>query len=100
MTKGKVYLVGGGPGDPGLLTIKGAECLRKADYVVYDALSNPDFVNMAPERAKKFYVGKRGAVHAMEQEDINALLVRLGKEFCKKGKPLCSVCPLAGSEVI
>ena len=80
MTKGKVYLVGGGPGDPGLLTIKGAECLRKADYVVYDALSNPDFVNMAPERAKKFYVGKRGAVHAMEQEDINALLVRLGKK--------------------
>lgn len=78
--KGKVYLVGGGPGDAGLLTIKGAECLRAADYVVYDALSNPAFINLAPEKAEKIYVGKRGAVHAMEQEDINALLVRLGKK--------------------
>ena len=77
MKKGKVYLVGGGPGDPGLLTIKGAECLRSADYVVYDALSNPDLIDLAPESSKKIYVGKRGAVHAMEQEDINRLLVRL-----------------------
>lgn len=77
--KGKVYLVGGGPGDAGLLTLKGAECLRAADCVVYDALANADLLGLAPERAKKIYVGKRGAVHALEQEKINSLLVRLAR---------------------
>ncbi len=78
--KGKVYLVGAGPGDAGLLTIKGAECLRVADYVVYDALANADLLALAPGVAKKIYVGKRGAVHALEQEEINGLLVRLGRK--------------------
>ncbi len=77
--KGKVYLVGGGPGDAGLLTLKGAECLRAADCVVYDALANSGFLDLAPEKAKKIYVGKRGAVHALEQEEINSLLVRLAR---------------------
>ena len=77
--KGKVYLVGGGPGDAGLLTLKGADCLRAADCVVYDALVNADLLNLARAAAKKIYVGKRGAVHALEQEAINSLLVRLAR---------------------
>ncbi|MBU2572740.1 MAG: uroporphyrinogen-III C-methyltransferase [Elusimicrobia bacterium] len=77
--KGKVYLVGGGPGDAGLLTLKGAECLRAADCVVYDALANADLLAHAPEKAEKIYVGKRGAVHALEQDEINSLLVRLAR---------------------
>ncbi|MBI4801680.1 MAG: uroporphyrinogen-III C-methyltransferase [Elusimicrobia bacterium] len=77
--KGKVYLVGGGPGDAGLLTLKGAECLRAADCVVYDALANADMLALAPAKVEKIYVGKRGAVHALEQNEISNLLVRLAR---------------------
>jgi len=75
MKKGIVYLVGAGPGDPGLITVKGADCLRKADIVVYDYLANPVLLNLAPLQSKKLYVGKKGATHSAEQQDINALLV-------------------------
>jgi uroporphyrinogen III methyltransferase/synthase len=74
---GIVYLVGAGPGDPGLLTLRGAELLRSADVVVYDYLSNPQLLAHCPE-AETIYVGKKAAHHSMTQEQINALLVEKG----------------------
>jgi uroporphyrinogen III methyltransferase/synthase len=75
---GIVFLVGAGPGDPGLLTLRGADLLALADLVVYDALVNPRLLSHCP-RAEKIYVGKRAASHSMTQEQINALLVEGGK---------------------
>ena len=74
--KGKVFLIGAGPGDPGLLTLKGRDRLEKADVVVYDALVNARLLDYAKSGAARFYVGKRGHQHAMEQSQINDLLVR------------------------
>ncbi|WKY47437.1 hydroxymethylbilane synthase [Eubacteriaceae bacterium ES3] len=78
--KGKVYLAGGGCGDPELITVKAMEILRKADVVVYDALVNESFLKEARSDAEIIYVGKRAANHAMKQEEINALLVEKGLE--------------------
>ena len=75
MGKSRVYLVGAGPGDPGLITLRGLECLRSADVVVYDLLANPRLLREARGEAELIYVGKRGGQHTMKQEDINALLV-------------------------
>ena len=78
----KVYLVGAGPGDPGLITIKGVECLRRADVVVYDRLVAPTLLNYTPAHAEKIYVGKASSDHTLPQNEINALLVekaRAGK---------------------
>lgn len=72
--KGEVYLIGAGPGDPGLLTLKGRECLARADVVVYDALIHPAILDFAKPSAPLLYVGKRGKHHAMEQSQINELL--------------------------
>jgi uroporphyrinogen III methyltransferase/synthase len=72
---GVVYLVGAGPGDAGLLTLRGAELLRRADVVVYDALVNPDLLRLAPRTAEFIYAGKRAKAHAMPQGDMNQLLV-------------------------
>jgi len=75
-THGKlVYLIGAGPGDPGLISLKGVRCLEKADVVVYDYLSNPRLLVHCRADAEKIYVGKKGSRHTMEQEDINKLLV-------------------------
>ena len=73
-----MYLVGAGPGDPGLITVRGAELLRSADVVVYDYLSNPKLLDHCPH-AQTIYVGKKAANHSMTQEQINALLVEKGK---------------------
>ena len=78
--KGTVYLAGGGCGDPGLITIKAMEILRKADVIVYDALVNAAFLNEARLDAEIIYVGKRAANHAMPQENINALLIKKAME--------------------
>jgi uroporphyrinogen III methyltransferase/synthase len=78
--EGKVYLVGAGPGDEGLITVKGLEVLRQADVVVYDYLSNEAFLNHCKESAEKIYVGKRSGNHTMKQEDINLLLANKAKE--------------------
>jgi uroporphyrinogen III methyltransferase/synthase len=75
--EGIVYLVGAGPGDPGLLTVRGAELLARADVVVYDYLSNPELLRHCPN-AEVIYVGKKAAAHSMTQEQINALLVEKG----------------------
>jgi uroporphyrinogen III methyltransferase/synthase len=77
---GIVYLVGAGPGDPGLLTTRGAELLAKADVVIYDALVNADLLRLAPATAERIFAGKRAAQHAIPQDKLNALLVEKAKE--------------------
>jgi uroporphyrinogen III methyltransferase/synthase len=77
---GKVYLVGAGPGDPGLLTLKGKECLEAADVVLYDYLANPVLLQYAPTTAERIYVGRRGRGQYQEQADINRLLIERAKE--------------------
>ncbi len=76
----KVYLIGAGPGDIGLLTLKGKSILEKADVVVYDALANAAMLNFARKDAELIYVGKRANKHAMPQDGINALIVEKAKE--------------------
>jgi uroporphyrinogen III methyltransferase/synthase len=80
MKLGKVYLVGAGPGDPGLITIKGLECLRKADVIIYDRLVDDSLLEDAPSDSEKIYVGKGRGCHAMEQKEINLLLVSKARE--------------------
>ena len=77
---GKVYLVGAGPGDPGLLTIKGLECIKKADVLVYDYLAAPTLLQYAGEDAEKIYVGKKGGDHTLSQEGINDLIAKKALE--------------------
>src|SRR5690348_8610943 len=78
--KGTVYLVGAGPGDPGLLTMRGAELLGRADVVVYDALVNPDLLNLAPPAAEIIFGGKRPPEKAIPQEELNELLIRKARQ--------------------
>ena len=73
---GHVALVGAGPGDPGLMTVRGLALLRRADVVVYDRLVDPRLLDEAPPEALRIFAGKATGVHALEQADINALLVR------------------------
>jgi uroporphyrinogen III methyltransferase / synthase len=75
MNSGMVYLVGAGPGDPGLITVKGLECLRRADVIVYDRLVDESILNEAGPMSEKIYVGKASSHHTLEQEAINRLLV-------------------------
>src|SRR3954452_17751147 len=86
-TRGIVYLVGAGPGDPGLLTVRGRELLASCDAVVYDALANPALLQHAVtdradgKCAELHEAGKRGgASESAKQDDINALLIQLGRE--------------------
>jgi uroporphyrinogen III methyltransferase/synthase len=75
MVRGKVFLIGAGPGDPKLLTIKAAELLKTADVVVYDRLVNTAILKHAPDNAEKIYVGKRTGKHELTQEEITELLI-------------------------
>jgi uroporphyrinogen III methyltransferase/synthase len=77
MTKGRVYLVGAGPGDPKLITVRGLEALQRSDCVVYDRLAGPQLLNRARPDAQLIYVGKLPDRHTMKQEDISRLLVDL-----------------------
>ncbi|MBM3877369.1 MAG: uroporphyrinogen-III C-methyltransferase [Verrucomicrobia bacterium] len=79
-SNGTVYLVGAGPGDAGLLTLRGAELLRRADVVVHDALVNADLLRLAPKSAEVIYAGKRAAAHAIPQEELNRLLIAKARE--------------------
>ncbi len=74
--------MGAGPGDPGLITVKGLECIRKADVVIYDYLASPSLLNHAGENAELIYVGKKGGDHTLSQEGINALIVEKAKTEC------------------
>ncbi len=76
---GKVYLVGAGPGDPGLFTLKGMKVLSRAQVVVYDQLASPDLLQAAPADAEIIYVGKKAGDHALPQGGINQLLVDKAK---------------------
>lgn len=73
-------MVGAGPGDPGLITVKGLECLRKADVIIYDRLIDDSLLGEAPANAEKIYVGKGRGCHAMEQKEINLLIVSKARE--------------------
>ena len=77
---GIVYLVGAGPGDPGLITAKGMECIRSADVIIYDYLAAPALLQHAGENAELIYVGKKGGDHTLSQEGINDLIVEKARE--------------------
>ena len=76
MMSGKVFLVGAGPGDPGLITVKGLACLKQADVVIYDRLIDESILNEARPSAEKIYVGKAANHHSLEQEMITQLLIQ------------------------
>jgi len=78
LNAGIVYLVGAGPGDPGLITARGVDLLRRADVVIYDYLSSPRLLAHCPQ-AQAIYVGKKAAAHSFTQEQINALLIEHGQ---------------------
>jgi len=75
VSNGIVYLVGAGPGDPSLITLRGVECLQRAEVVVYDYLANEQLLCHAPENAERIYAGKIGGRHNQGQDEINSLLV-------------------------
>lgn len=77
----KLTLVGAGPGDPDLISIKGMKALTKADAVLYDALTHPDLLAYAPETAPKVFVGKRAGQHSLKQDDINLLILEHALEY-------------------
>jgi uroporphyrin-III C-methyltransferase len=86
VTGGCVYLVGAGPGDPGLLTVRGLTLLRRAEVVVYDRLVNPDLLDEAPPAARRIFVGKRAGGPCRSQAEIDALLIaqaRLGRRVVR-----------------
>jgi uroporphyrinogen III methyltransferase/synthase len=91
MRKAKVYLVGAGPGDPGLITVKGKECIQTAEVVIYDYLAAPALLNYAPEDAEIIYVGKKGGDHTLSQDEINALIL-------EKAKAGFRICRLKGGD--
>lgn len=76
----RVFIVGAGPGDPGLLTLKAAECLKKADVVVYDRLVSDEILAMVPEGSEKIFAGKAARDHFMPQDEINQTLVDFAKQ--------------------
>jgi uroporphyrin-III C-methyltransferase len=77
---GIVYIVGGGPGDPGLITVKGLECLRRAEVVLYDRLVAQELLSEASAQAELIDVGKEPKRHRRSQEEINALLIKRARE--------------------
>ncbi len=79
-SNGKVYLIGAGPGDPGLITVKGLNCIQNADVVVYDYLASPSLLAEALPHAEIIYVGKKGGDHTLSQDKINLLIAEKAKE--------------------
>lgn len=77
----KVYLVGAGPGDPDLLTVKAQRLIRSADTIVYDRLVSQEILDLVPDAASMVYVGKATGHHTLSQKEINAMLVDLGRKW-------------------
>jgi len=75
-TQGKVYLVGAGPGDPDLITVKGLRLVQQADVLIYDRLIHPRILEQARPDAQRLYVGKKSDHHTVPQDEINAMMVR------------------------
>jgi uroporphyrin-III C-methyltransferase len=80
MMTGKVYLIGAGPGDPELLTLKAHRLLKMADVVLYDRLVGKEIIELIPDTAEKMYVGKAKSLHSLPQDEINSLLAKKAKE--------------------
>ncbi|MCX5832983.1 MAG: SAM-dependent methyltransferase, partial [Deltaproteobacteria bacterium] len=78
--KGLVLIVGAGPGDPGLITLKGVRALMRADVIVYDQLASAELLQFAQKDARLIYVGKKGGDHTIPQREINDLLVLEAKK--------------------
>ena len=76
---GKIFLIGAGPGDPGLITLKAMECIQNADVVVYDYLASPALLEYAKKDSEIIYVGKKGGDHTLSQDGINDLLIQKAK---------------------
>src|SRR3954470_19266353 len=74
-TSGKVFLVGAGPGDLGLVTLRARECIELAEVIVFDHLANPELLKWARDDAEIIYAGKKSSEHVLKQDEINALLV-------------------------
>ena len=91
MAKATVYLVGAGPGDPGLITVKGRQCIEDAQVIIYDYLASPELLKHAQKNAELIYVGKKGGDHTLPQAEINALIVQKAKDGLK-------VCRLKGGD--
>jgi uroporphyrinogen III methyltransferase/synthase len=89
--KAKVYLVGAGPGDPGLITLKGRQCIETADVIIYDYLASPALLKHAAKKAEIIYVGKKGGDHTLSQDGINALIL-------EKAMAGFNVCRLKGGD--
>src|SRR6476646_4846376 len=80
LSRGRVYLVGAGPGDPGLLTMRGAECLRSADVVLYDYLASPELLSLTRPGAELVCLGRYGHGRLMSQAEINDLMIAHASE--------------------
>ncbi|MEQ5800617.1 uroporphyrinogen-III C-methyltransferase [Halomonas sp. H10-9-1] len=80
LASGEVAIIGAGPGDPGLLTLRALSLIEQADCLVYDRLVSREVLALASPRARRFYVGKASRCHALTQDETNALLVRLARE--------------------
>ncbi|MBE6493566.1 MAG: uroporphyrinogen-III C-methyltransferase [Methanosphaera stadtmanae] len=76
-----VYMIGAGPGDPDLITVKAVKILKKADIILYDSLANDELLNYAPDDVELIYVGKRAGEHYRKQPEINQLLIDAGKKY-------------------
>src|SRR5438067_2126560 len=77
---GKVYLVGAGPGDLGLVTLRAKERIEQADVIVYDHLANPEMLGWAREDAEIIYAGKKAGEHTLSQDEINKLIIQKARE--------------------
>ncbi|MFQ5891844.1 MAG: uroporphyrinogen-III C-methyltransferase, partial [Candidatus Methanofastidiosia archaeon] len=78
-----VYLVGAGPGDVGLLTLRAKKVIEEADCIVYDRLANPDILEFAKPTSELIYVGKKGGHHVKTQQEINDILVNMAGKYKK-----------------